>query len=141
MHTTLYATSLEALLSLQNSEFIYCCYQTLLDRDVSPAELDKHLGVIQQGTPQMELILELLESSEARDKSTVLPGLKQGITQHRYSRIPVIGWILRYYFKITRSKHVNQYDHRIIRLTPWGQEVLRRIDLESSKYIVNGGGL
>lgn len=143
MGLLIYATTLEALLSLDGDEFVQCCFQTLLHRWPTADEQTACQGLIQDDVSRMSLVVQLASAPEGLAIASKLPGLKSAVKRFKQSQIPLVGWLFRCSLVIQaqyrRLNLTGSRDDQLIRLTPRAQNILSQIEIEASRYEAQKG--
>lgn len=85
------ATTLEELLAYDDADFVYCAYRTLLKRMPDEEGLQYYTARIRSGINKMQIVVQLISSSEMVGSSATLPGLKNAVSRWKRSRLPVVG--------------------------------------------------
>lgn len=91
--------SLDELLSYQDQQFIQAAYLTLLDREPDPEGQAYYLYRIRTGVPKLQVLDQMLNSSEAKRLKVVLPGLENAVRVFRNTQIPLVGCLFRLFVK------------------------------------------
>jgi len=85
-----------SLLALDDRAFVVCVYLTLLRRAPDDEGLLHYLRKLRAGSTKLEIVALIAHSKEGRAKATRLPGLDRALTRYRWSRVPVVGALLRW---------------------------------------------
>jgi SAM-dependent methyltransferase len=80
------APSFEALIRLDDRQFIDAIYTTLLRREPDGDGLNFYLGAIHKGTSKLQILREIFFSQECRDNEVELPGLREALAQSEIHR-------------------------------------------------------
>ena len=67
-HSEPASPTLEDLLALNGGQFIRCAYQTLLGRKPDNEGLEYYLRMLDAGRPKIDILVDLLESDEAKER-------------------------------------------------------------------------
>ncbi|WP_018437956.1 glycosyltransferase [Paraburkholderia atlantica] len=85
------ASTLEELLAYDDAAFVYCAYLTLLKRMPDEEGLRYYTARLRSGISKMQIVVQLVSSSEMLPSSTTLPGLKNAVSRWKRRRLPVVG--------------------------------------------------
>ena len=77
------ATDLAELLQYQAREFVLCAYRTLLRRDPDSHGEQFYLNRVLNGTPKMQVLIEIAASEEARKRGVVVDGFEPAMKRYR----------------------------------------------------------
>jgi GT2 family glycosyltransferase len=77
------ARNLAELLQYQAREFVLCAYRTLLKRDPDSRGEQFYLNQVLNGTPKMQVLIEIADSEEARKRGIVVDGLEPAMKRYR----------------------------------------------------------
>jgi GT2 family glycosyltransferase len=77
------ARDLAELLQYQAREFVVCAYKTLLDRDPDRRGEQFYLNRVLNGTPKIQILMEIADSEEARKRGVVVNGLEPAMKRYR----------------------------------------------------------
>jgi hypothetical protein len=83
------------LLQFQDSHFISAAYQTLLGRVPDPEGMDYFLGRLRSGCGKEKIIMQLVESNEAKSRRNNINGLRDLIIKQRRVNHWIWGRIFR----------------------------------------------
>ncbi|MBI1216320.1 MAG: DUF4214 domain-containing protein [Alphaproteobacteria bacterium] len=89
--------TLRSLLVLDDEDFIYAAYRTILNRGPDPEGLEYFQGRLQEGFSRMGVLAQLRFSREGKACRTGLPEFDAAIRQFRRTQWPVLGWFVRLY--------------------------------------------
>jgi GT2 family glycosyltransferase len=89
------AQSVDELLSYYNEEFVYCAYQTLLERAPDAEGLRYYLARVRAGVSKVEILAQLRLSKEGKSRPITIPGLDEAIKRHKLFKTPVLGALLK----------------------------------------------
>lgn len=88
--------SISDLLLLQGELFVYGAYVALFRRDPDPEGLSRYMELMKAGSSRTFILMELLNSPEAREKSASLRGLVNAIAVYKIGqRRTWRGWYFR----------------------------------------------
>lgn len=85
------AHSLDELLSLTDSAFIYSAYWTLLGRGCDPEGHRHFRKKLRNGASKPQLLWDLRHSAEGKARNADLPGLNRLLERYASTRWPVVG--------------------------------------------------
>src|SRR5208282_4069494 len=88
------ADTLNDLLQDQEIAFIERSYRTLLKRSADRQGLEYYLMRLRNGSPKMQILLEMSRSSEAQRVGVKLPGLEEALRRYQRARAPLFGPIV-----------------------------------------------
>lgn len=94
------ATSLKALLQLNDRMFVECAYLTLLRCQPDAQGLDYYLGRIRNGVSKIQVLGQLLDSPQARANGVNLPGLRKAVKHEKLVRVPFLGNIFKLFTSV-----------------------------------------
>ncbi|MEQ1813696.1 MAG: DUF4214 domain-containing protein, partial [Candidatus Nitrotoga sp.] len=83
--------ALSDLLQQQDVHFVESAYLTILGRQADPVGQDYYLSRLRAGVPKVEILGQLLNSAEARQRREGIPGLRDALRLQKLVGIPVIG--------------------------------------------------
>jgi len=89
------ASSLNALLQLQDMQFIESAYQMLLKRKPDHEGFNYYIGRIRAGVPRIQILGQIMDSGEARKYCVEMPGLREAIRRKKMISLPLIGRVLQ----------------------------------------------
>jgi hypothetical protein len=89
------ARNLAELAKLEDIAFVDCAYKTLLQRAPDAMGAANYLQLVRSGESKILVLSKMYFSLERRQKSTVLPGLKQAIVRYWLACNPLVGWCFR----------------------------------------------
>lgn len=92
--------SLDALMNYQDSQFVEESYRTLLKRSPDREGLAYYVGRLRAGVPKIQILDQIHRSKEGAAASVTVPGLKSALIFYRLSRLPLIGGVSRFFFKV-----------------------------------------
>ena len=84
------AQNLAELLQYHDRQFIECAYLTLLGRHPDITGMKYYLGRLQSGVSKIQILDQILSSTEGKRSSANLPGLRTAIQRFKLSKIPLI---------------------------------------------------
>ena len=82
---------LDKLLVLDDMEFVYAAYRTVLKRDPDPEGERNYVGLMRAGIDKTVVLAALADSEEGRKAGVVIPGLAAAVRRRRLARVPLIG--------------------------------------------------
>jgi glycosyltransferase involved in cell wall biosynthesis len=89
------AADLDGLLRLRGRQFVENAYAVLLLRKPDAGGFDCYLPRLRDGTPKIQILLELAASAESRELGAGLPGLQRAVMLYRLGNLPVVGRLIR----------------------------------------------
>jgi glycosyltransferase involved in cell wall biosynthesis len=89
---------LDGLLRLRGREFVEGAYAVLLLRKPDAGGFDSYLPRLRDGTPKIQILLELAASAESRELGVGLPGLRRAVMLYQLGKLPVVGPLVRSMF-------------------------------------------
>lgn len=93
-------STLNELLKRHNNEFVEYAYLTLLKRAPDPEGYKFYLALLRAGVPKIQILGQLLYSSEARAGGVELPGLRGAVRKQKIARLPLVGTVLRLFVEV-----------------------------------------
>lgn len=90
--------TLESLLVRHDQDFVDSSYRAILRRPADPQGREFYLTRLRAGAPKLQLLVELSESPEARRAGPPLAGLHAASRRLRWTRVPVLGRLVRALF-------------------------------------------
>lgn len=87
------AKKLDELLVLDDQEFLYCAYRTLLNRSPDEIGMEYYLDRLHEGEKKIQILMELRASGEGRRLNPAIIGLDASIQRHKFLRRFDIGRI------------------------------------------------
>ena len=118
------APNLKTLLQYQDRQFIECAYLTLLKRQPDPEGFDYYLDRLLNGIPKIQILGQLIDSNEAREKRVEIPKLRNAVIYYKLSQLPLIGQIIKYFTRIegnsvfeSRVRAIEQQVSKLVRDT------------------------
>lgn len=94
------APDLITLLQYQGQQFVEVAYQTLLQRHPDPEGLNYYLRRLSAGVSKLQILGQMLDSSEARTSGVVLPGLRAAVIKQKLTRLPLVGNIFKFFLAV-----------------------------------------
>lgn len=76
------ARSIDELLNLCDIPFVNCAYRTILGRAPDPNGLKNYLDQVRKGVSKRQIVAELTQSDEGRNRTLDLPGLTELLNIH-----------------------------------------------------------
>ena len=102
------AETAEALLAMEDAEFVSCAYLTVLGRPVDPDGFAEYLRHIRAGADKSEVVAAIASSAEALDLPlNRLPGLEQIVRDARRKR--ALSFLTRAWKRMARRIDVCEY--------------------------------
>ena len=86
---------LEGLLRLRGRQFVESAYAVLLLREPDAAGFDCYLPRLRDGTPKIQILLELAASAESRELGVGLPGLQRAVMLYQLGKLPLVGRLIK----------------------------------------------
>ena len=83
------------ILQLNGIQFLAASYGRLLKRKPDESGISFYLPRMLDGTPKIQILVEIASSAEARDLALELPGLSSASFVYRLSKVPLIGAVVR----------------------------------------------
>jgi GT2 family glycosyltransferase/SAM-dependent methyltransferase/glycosyltransferase involved in cell wall biosynthesis len=97
------AESLTELLQEQELAFVETAYRTLLKRAADQDGREFYLARLLSGFPKIQILLEMVNSTEAKRAGVELPGLATAIRRYRRACAPIIGPLIRLFVAAERN--------------------------------------
>ena len=121
-YTGIDITNVEDLLSLEDFQFVRCCYLALLNRDPDEIGFQANLNTLRNGTvDRLGLIRVFRESPEGKTVKAKLKGLRSITLLRKLERIPLIGPGIRLLADLARvsklRQRIEQLESRVDRTT------------------------
>jgi FkbM family methyltransferase len=95
------ATSLKALLQLDDAQFIERAYRMLLKRPSDPDGFNYYIGRIRAGVHKVKILGQIVNSREARQFGVEIPGLHKAIRQQKIISLPLVGRVFQLFMGST----------------------------------------
>lgn len=105
------AKTVNELLSYHNEQFVHCAYITLLGRSPDQVGLSYYLDRLATGlSNKAQVLVQLVESDEAKNNKTDLPGLYKLIAMQKKCN----HWFWRiFYSNIDLERHLNRLEYEL----------------------------
>jgi glycosyltransferase involved in cell wall biosynthesis len=88
------AATLDELMSWNDESFIRGTYYTVLQRAPDAEGLSFYHARVQAGVSKLQILGEIVDSPEGAANAVAIPGLREIITLHKLSRVPLFGHLL-----------------------------------------------
>ncbi|MCC9595490.1 MULTISPECIES: FkbM family methyltransferase [unclassified Rubrivivax] len=85
---------LDKLLVLDDLEFVYAAYRTILKREPDPEGERNYVQLMRAGVDKIVVLAAMADSEEGRKAGVEIPGLAAARRRLRWSRLPVAGPLL-----------------------------------------------
>lgn len=110
---TLIASSLSELLSRHDQHFVRSAYHTMFGRTPDPEGYKYYYDRLLHGTPKIQIIGQMYNSSEASKNNIRLSGLRTQLFMYRLGRMPLFGFFFKLLFK-TEADNSNGNRLRVV---------------------------
>ena len=87
------------LMALDLGDFVYAAYQLVLGRAPDEAGMNYYSARLRSGYSKLSVLHQLGTSGEQPNWDG-LPGLRQALRRYRVGRLPLLGWVLRRFWRL-----------------------------------------
>jgi GT2 family glycosyltransferase len=88
------ASTLDELMSWNAEDFIHSAYYTVVQRAPDAEGLSFYHARLQGGVSKLQVLVEIVDSPEGAENAVKMPGLREIVTLHKLSRVPLFGRLL-----------------------------------------------
>jgi hypothetical protein len=131
------AESLAELMNLADEDFIYCAFWTMLGRGADPEGYTYYIARLRRGISKASILHQMRKSKEGQLHGADLTGLREMLRRYRLGRMPVLGFLFRWFYKIEgdspTERLVRSIENRVHALDYAIDQLLPKVDRLSSR--------